>query len=80
MALGVLPIENLTEAETKQKAQYESELRVVQKKVRDIKAVPISGISARVTEVPWVRAVKVEEELRARGERRPISSVRASAH
>ncbi|TCD61454.1 hypothetical protein EIP91_008411 [Steccherinum ochraceum] len=68
-ALDALPAANLTPAERKQKDQYESELKVMQKKVdKPVETLPNKdSVVLKAATVPWTRAQAIGSELVARG-------------
>ena len=64
-AVASLPIENLTPAQEKQRAQYQKELAAAEAKLADLTANPkqppmMSAFSADMVEkMPWNRAVRI---------------------
>lgn len=74
-AIKALPEDGPTEAETKQKTQYEAELKAAEEKLRKLKTAPVQGLHSRAERAPWIRAQNMEEELRARGDDLLHSSV-----
>ncbi|TCD68826.1 hypothetical protein EIP91_009693 [Steccherinum ochraceum] len=68
-ALNALPTENLTPGEKKQKDQYESELKIMQKKADKLNTPirPRNGGPVTADMAPWIRAVMMYPGMKERG-------------
>ncbi|RPD81620.1 hypothetical protein L226DRAFT_541311 [Lentinus tigrinus ALCF2SS1-7] len=69
-AVAALPIENMTAAQQKQKAQYKAELATAKAKLEDLKARPMEpqgAVSMQNGQLPWNRAAAMLPELERTG-------------
>lgn len=66
-ALDVLPKENLTTSELKQKGQYDAQLKIVEAELAQKMSADFTGFHLEKDQAPWVRAERMMPELVAGG-------------